>query len=83
MLTANIFKIKTQLGELNEMQIPELKGIENMVNEAEAVNMKLKEELDKVLDSIEGTEQAFLQRLANAVQGGDIRRQDIRHLFKE
>lgn len=83
MLTANIFKIKTQLGELNEQQIPELKEIENMVNEAEAVNMKLKEELNKVLDSIEGTEQAFLQKLALAVQNGAVHREEIPQLFKK
>jgi hypothetical protein len=81
MLTESIFKIKSELGQLNEKQIPELKDIENAVNEAEAINMELKDELNQVLDGIESTEQAFLDNLASAMNNGWLTADTVPSLF--
>jgi hypothetical protein len=83
MLTESIFNIKSELGQLNEKQIPELKKIENSVNEAEAVNMELKEELNQVLDTIESTEQSFLINLDSALTDGVFSAEQIPSLFSE
>jgi ribosome assembly protein YihI (activator of Der GTPase) len=83
MLTESIFNIKSELGQLNEKQIPELKGIENSVNEAELVNMELKEELNQVLDAIENTEQSFLMSLESALSNCAFCAEQIPGLFVE
>lgn len=83
MLTESIFSIKSELGQLNERQIPELKMIENSVNESEAANMELKEELNQVLDTIENTEHSFLVNLESALSTGVFSAEQIPTLFLE
>ena len=70
MLNANISKIKSELGRLNEQQIPDLKQIENEVNIIESQNMQMKTELNDILDNIEAHEQALIEKLENSVRQG-------------